>query len=202
MTVNVNNSFVGTAPDGGVLFAAPTGTALPETANADLDEAFEDHGAIAEDGVTVTPERSTTDVKSLGGKDFRTVQTEYSETITLSLLEDDNDAVIKTVYGERNVEVDVQNDGSIRRTIYHTASPLPIKSYIIKTIDEALDKVRTYVIERGQVTNVERTADVASDVTRTNITIKTYSSTNPEYQGAYIVELREDNGEELSLIHI
>ena len=61
MAVNVNNAFVGAPPiDGGVYFNAPLGTKLPKKANEALDPAFKDHGAVGEDGISVTPTREST----------------------------------------------------------------------------------------------------------------------------------------------
>lgn len=192
MAVNVNNSYVGNLPmDGGVFFRAPLGTPLPKTASEKLNEAFADHGAVAEDGFTVTPERSTTTIKMFGGGDFRDVQTEYTQTVSITLLEDDNIDVIKTTLGEKNVLENTNEAGGVTKTIYHTEQPLPISSFVLKSVDG--EKTKTYVLQKARVSTVEKTADVHSDVTRTTLTLKVFKTDIPEYEGAYVVELREDN---------
>lgn len=193
MAVNVLNAFVGTPPiDGGVFFRGPLGTALPEDALEALNVAFIDHGAVGEDGVTVAQTRDTTDVKMYGGDTFVSPQTNYDETVTITFLEDDNDAVLKTAFGDANVEsTPATSSHGVQRTIYHTSAPLPISSFVIDSISG--DKTKRYVIERGQVVNVGETKDVHNDVTRRTLTIKTYKPAKAELKGGNVVEYR-DNG--------
>lgn len=192
MAVNVKNAYVGRPPiDGGVFFRAPIGTTLPKDALAVLDPAFKDHGAVGENGVAVNQTRSNTDIKMFGGEDFVTVQDTYAEEIVLSLLEDDNDAVIKTSFGDANVEKTeaTEHDGT-KRVIYHTSDPLPISSFVVKTVYG--EKTKLYVVERGQVVSVGETRDVHNDVTRKELTIKTYKPVSGELRGGNVVEYRND----------
>ena len=192
MAVNVKNAYVGRPPiDGGVFFRAPLGTTLPTDALDTLEEAFEDHGAVGENGVAVNQTRSNTDIKMFGGEDFVTVQDNYTEEIVLSLLEDDNDAVIKTAFGDANVEKTeaTETDGT-KRVIYHTSDPLPISSFVVKSVYG--EKTKTYVVERGQVVSVGETRDVHTDVTRKELTIKTYKPVATELRGGNVVEYRDD----------
>lgn len=192
MAVNVNNAFVGTPPiDGGVYFNAPLGTELPEEARGELASAFEDHGTVGEDGFTVTPTRTSTTEKMFGGGDFIDLQTEYTEDVTIVLLEDDNDAVIVSSFGKENVKVtEATSEAGTKRTIYHTDRQLPIKSHVLKTVSG--DKAKTYVIPRGRVITVEKTPDVHSASTKTTLNIKAFKSSDPEHQGAYVIEYRDD----------
>lgn len=192
MAVNVKNAFVGRPPiDGGVFFRAPIGTTLPTDALAVLDPALEDHGAVGENGVAVNQTRSNTDIKMFGGEDFVTVQDNYTEEIVLSLLEDDNDAVIKTAFGDANVEkTEATETGGTKRVIYHTSDPLPISSFVVKTVYG--EKTKLYVVERGQVVSVGETRDVHNDVTRKELTIKTYKPVAEELRGGNVVEYRDD----------
>lgn len=192
MAVNVKNAFVGTPPvDGGVYFRAPLGTTLPTSATAALDDAFQDHGAVGEDGITVAQNRSSNDIKMFGGGTFIDVQESYDETVKLRLLEDDNDAVIKTVYGDEALEKTeaTASDGT-KRVIYHTERPLPISSHVIKTVSGG--KSKTYVIERGRVSEIAETQDVHSNVTSREITIKTFKPITENLRGGYVVEYRDD----------
>ena len=192
MAVNVSNAFVGSPRiDGGVLFRAPLGTELPEDAKAALDEAFGDHGAVGEDGLQVSQERSTTDIKMFGGDDFLSVQDSYTEQVIVTVLEDDNDEVIKTAFGDNNYEKEeaTQSDGT-KRTIYHTSTPLPISSFVV---DSAYgEKLKRYVISRGQVVSVGETTDVHNNVTSKQLTIKTYKPVDESLRGGNVVEYRND----------
>lgn len=191
MAVNVNNAFVGTPPiDGGVYFNAPAGTALPEEATVDLDEKFKDHGAVGPDGFTVAPQRTSNTEKMFGGSDYIDIQTEYTEEISITLLEDDNDAVIETSFGGENYKkTEATDSDGTKRTIFHTERQLPIKSHVIKAVSG--EKSKTYVIPRGRVSTVEKSADVHSASTKTTLTIKAFKSPVKEHNGAFVIEYRD-----------
>ncbi|MCE5291601.1 MAG: hypothetical protein LLG14_20510 [Nocardiaceae bacterium] len=187
--VNVSNSFVATPPiDGGVLFTAPLGTALPTTAIASLNAAFKDLGAVGEDGIKQKIDRKTKDIKMFGGENFRTVQEEYTSEMTITLLEDDNLDVIKLIYGDANVTVGTATVDGLPKTIYQTSQPLPIKSFVAKCIDG--QKTKTYVIQKGQVVDVKEIQDVHNDATQYEVTIKCYRSTSGN--GEAVLQLRND----------
>lgn len=192
MAVNVKNAFIATPPiDGGVYFRAPLNTELPEDTDSALHADFEDHGAVGEDGFSVAQSRTSTDIKMMGGGTYIDAQTEYTEQLTLTLLEDDNDAVLRTAFGDANVEkTEATAQDGTKRTIYHTDAPLPISSHVVRAVSD--DKKKLYAIERGRVSEVAEVQESHSDVTKRQLTIKCFKSTKPEYKGAYVVELRND----------
>lgn len=192
MAVNVSNAFVGAPPiDGGVYFNAPLGTSLPDSATGELDPAFKDHGAVGEDGFNVTPARESSTEKMFGGDDFIDLQTGYAETATLTFLEEDNENVVESIFGADNYEVTPATaaDGK-KTTIYHTNSRLPIQSHVLKAVYG--EKAKTYVIERGRISTVEKSADVHSASTKYTVTITCFKGTNSETNYAYVVEYRDD----------
>ncbi|WP_313546413.1 hypothetical protein [Corynebacterium sp.] len=194
MAINVQNTFVGRPDmDGGVYFRAPLGTALPTTSTDKLNEAFEDHGAVGEDGFAVTPTRNNTDIRMMGGDVLRTVQTEFGVEMVLTLLEDDTEAVTKTVFGDTKVETSTVQDGDTTRKVYYSADPLPISTHILKAVDG--NKTNLYIAERGQVVSVGERRIAHSDVTRTEITIRAYKPTSPAMKGANVLELRHSKAE-------
>lgn len=193
MAVNINNAFVGTPPiDGGVYFNAPIDTPLPTTADEELNEAFKDHGAVGPDGFNVQPTRTSDTEKMFGGGDWVDIQSDYSEEVTITLLEDDNEAVINSIFGEDNVVIKPGAEGT-QKTIYHTKKRLPIKSHVLKAVDG--DKLKTYVVPRGRISTAEKTADVHSASTKYNLTIKSFPHTINDENGeheVYVIELRDD----------
>lgn len=193
MAVNINNAFVGTPPiDGGVYFNAPVGTTLPTSADAKLDEAFIDHGAIGPDGFNVQPSRTSDTEKMFGGGDWVDLQNDFTEEVTITFLEDDNEGVVASIFGEDNVVTKAGAQGT-ERTIYHTKQRLPIKSHVLKAVDG--DKLKTYVIPRGRITTAEKTADVHTASTKYNVTIKAFPYALKDANGereVYVVEYRDD----------
>lgn len=191
MAVNVANAFVANPPiDGGVYFNAPLGAKLPKTAEEELDSKFRDHGAVGEDGFNVNPQRESSTEKMFGGEDWVDLQTAYTETVTLTLLEDDNINVIKSIYGDENVkETKANSKNGTQRTIYHTNKRLPLMSHVLKAVDG--EKKKTIVIPRGRISTVEKTPDVHSASTKYNVTITCFKGPK-EHNYAYAYELRDD----------
>ena len=192
MVVNVNNAFVGsTKADKGVFFRAPAGTTLPTHALEALNAAFKDHGTVGPEGLTVAQTRDNTDIKMLGGGTFLGVQTNFDETMTIKLLEDDLVAVLETSYGDANVETTVATaEHGGQKTIYHTSDPLPISSFVVILLSGR--KTKMYVVEHGQVINLAEVKDAHDNVTDRTLTIKTYASTSEELRGGNVVEYRDD----------
>lgn len=192
MAVNVMNAYVGRPPiDGGVFYRAPLGTTLPTSARDIPGVGFEDHGAVGPDGINVTQNRTSTDERMFGGGVFIDLQTEYDENVEIVLMEDDNDAVLKSSFGDANVvKTDATAEDGTKRTIYHTDEQLPISSFVIRS--ESGSKAKTYVIERGRVVNVVATPDVHSGATKRTLTIKTFKPVDIALRGGYVVEYRDD----------
>ena len=70
---------------GGVA-AGPIDSTLPTDATTALPTGVTPLGLVGDEGVSLTRERSTDDIRAWGGQIVRTVQTEFSETATLQFL--------------------------------------------------------------------------------------------------------------------
>ena len=66
-TNNQENVSAGKGVDGGYIFVAPTGTALPTDIKAKLDPAFKVLGFISEDGYVETVDEDTSDIVDMNG---------------------------------------------------------------------------------------------------------------------------------------
>lgn len=192
MAINTQNAFIGTPPiDGGVFFRAPLGTQLPKEANDELHRGFEDHGAVGADGFNVSPERSETDINAFGGDVFASAQESYAENFTVTLLEDDREAVAKTVFGDANVKVTPATETEGKKTrVLHTSTPLPMSAFVLKAVSG--EKSKTYVIERGKITTVAEVTTVHNNVTSYQITGRAFKGSDPESNYANVIELRDD----------
>lgn len=151
---------------GGVA-AGPIDTVLPTDATTALPAGLSALGLVGDEGVSLTRERSTDDVRAWGGQIARTVQTEFSETATLQFLESDKAEVLREVYGEDNVEI-VSGNISIK----HNEQTLPSRVFVFDMKDG--EKRRRLVLPNAQITATEDITYVHSDVIRYGVTITAY----------------------------
>lgn len=129
---------------GGGFASGPVGTALPTDAVATLNDALKTRGLIGEEGFTLTPNRTTADIKAWGGSTRRRLTNEFSETVAVKLIESASAETLKAVFGEENV---TDTDGKI--AIVHTKEGAAEQSWVITMRDGTAR--RRVVIPRGQL---------------------------------------------------
>lgn len=110
---NVNNVSVGKPKVGGAVHAAPAGTTAPTGAVSALSDAFKDLGYISDEGVKNNGERSTNKIKAWGGDIVASVQTEKTDTFTMTFIESMSSNVMKVAYGSTNVSGDLNSGLSV-----------------------------------------------------------------------------------------
>lgn len=151
---------------GGVA-AGPIDSDLPDDATSPLPEGIVPLGLVGDEGVSLTRERSTDDIRAWGGQIVRTVQTEFSESATFQFLESDKAEVLTEVYGEDNVTV---SGGNI--SIVHNEQTLPPRVFVFDMRDG--DKRRRLVLPNAQITETEDISYVHSDIIRYGVTVTAY----------------------------
>ena len=101
---NALNVTAGKPKVGGAMYLAPLGTALPTDASSELSAAWSSLGYVSEDGVTNNNTPESDNVKAWGGDTVLTLQTSKDDTFTFKLIESMNINVLKSIYGDANVE--------------------------------------------------------------------------------------------------
>ena len=86
----------------GMFFHAPAGTELPASPYEALSNAWRKVGDVSDAGITLTTEKSTTNLKNWANVVKRVVLTDHSEKVQAPIM-DTTEEVLKTVLGKENV---------------------------------------------------------------------------------------------------
>lgn len=193
MAVDASKVRVGT-PDQlttGAIMCAPLGTALPElsditAAGVTIDPAFMDAGYANEDGITLTPDMSTSTIKEWGGSIVRNVLEEFNGTISFTLIQTDETA-FKMAFGDDYVVAQAataEHGGQLKASL---GAHLPeAKSWVFKMKDGAARML--IVVPNGQVSAVDEITLNATDPIGWAITVSCY----PDESGNSIYIMTDD----------
>ena len=86
----------------GMFYHAPVGTALPTYPGETLASAWKHVGDVTQDGITVTTDKSTENLKNWANAIKRVIMTDHTETIQAPVM-DTTEEVLKTCIGASNV---------------------------------------------------------------------------------------------------
>lgn len=89
----------------GAIKHAPLNTTLPTKATDTLDAAFTGDEYVSEDGMTMSPSRSMTDIKDWGGLTVRKLSESYDVTLAWTMIST-NEGALKIAFGDENVDVE------------------------------------------------------------------------------------------------
>lgn len=160
----------------GTLFVAPLGTPGPTSAVSVLNPAYVDLGHVGEDGYTETRDVSTEKKKNFGGATVKVLRTDYTHTITFTLLESLNADVLKAVYGANNVTVTAATSTHGKQvTVQKTAQKLPHMSWVIDTTDSELNAFYRSFIPDGQIISQEPVVIVHTDTIEYSVELECFA---------------------------
>ncbi|UDL15173.1 major tail protein [Gordonia phage Pons] len=184
MASKVENVFAAMPRATGALLRGPKGGGtLPTSAKTDITEAeyqwLVDQGYIGEDGFTQSESRDTEKKKAFGGKVVKVLQTDYSLTIQFAFLESMNAEVLKSIYGDSNVEV--RSDGEI--VVHKNSKQSPHASWVIDVYDG--DALNRSVIGDGQIIEIDDIVKVHSDTIMYTVTMECFEDENGDNMVEY-----------------
>ena len=178
---------------GALLRGVKGGGDLPTSAKTDITSSeyqwLKDLGYIGEDGFTQSESRDTDKKKAFGGKVVKVLQTDYSLTVQFAFLESINAEVLKSIYGEENVEV--RPDGEI--VVRKNSRMSPHASWVIDVYDG--DALNRSTIADGQIIEIDDIVKVHSDTIMYTVTMECFEDEN----GDNMVEYFATAGDEAAL---
>lgn len=140
--------------ESGMFFHAPAGTALPAYPLQTLAAAWEAVGDVSSDGITLTLDKSTENLRNWANKLKRVILTEHAETIQAPIM-DTTQASLETVLGDGSTTVIPATTGHgelVKASLTQAALP-PEEAYLFIMKDE--DDVIAIGCQYGQITAME-----------------------------------------------
>ena len=145
---------LGLGYESGMFYHAPAGTSLPAYPTATLSGSWEEVGDISADGITLTLDKSTENIRNWANKIKRIIMTEHAETIQAPIM-DTTQEVLETILGAgttTKVNATAAHGELIKASLTQAALP-PEEAYlfIMKDDDDAIAIGCQY----GQITAME-----------------------------------------------
>lgn len=182
MSNTATNVSTGRPNIAGGVYVAPLGTALPTDATSPLDSAFKNLGYVSEDGLENSNDLTMSGIKEWGGAIVYRSLTEMIDNFMLALLESTNIDVLKTVYGDKNVDQDLSSGNISIDVIAEDPQEL------VYVFELALrgNKKKRIVIPDAAITARESISYKAEDAIMYGITVSAYPDENGSTHKEYI----------------
>lgn len=145
---------LGLGYESGMFFHAPAGTALPAYPLQTLAAAWEEVGDVSSDGITLTLDKSTENLRNWANKLKRVIMTEHSESIQAPIMDTTQEA-LETVLGDGSTTVVPATTGHgelVKASLTQAALP-PEEAYLFIMKDE--DDCIAIGCQYGQITAME-----------------------------------------------
>ena len=193
MPVNTRQVYVGT-PDQlttGAVLHAPVGTALPDLSDimpseVTIDEAFKDGGYVSSDGVTLTPDMSTSDINDWSGALVRRVLEAFNGEVSFTMIQSDAET-FKMALGEDYVTAQAADTTHGNQVMAKFGAHLPDpEAWIFKMKDGA---ARILIcLPNAQITTMDEVTFNATNPIGWALTLSCY----PDASGVSIYILTDD----------
>lgn len=169
----------------GGFLSAPLGTALPTNSSTALNASFIALGYIGEDGVTETPNRSTTDVNAWGGDLVAVLQDKFDITVKLNFLQALDPEVRKAVFHKDNVTVtNPTTTVGTEIKILHNSKLLETRSWVIESFyDRAAVRL---VMPRARITEVGDIKYSHKEITMYECTLRLFPDATGNHAYEYV----------------
>lgn len=168
MAMNADNVAVVRPVVNGAVWTAAAKTAVPTSASEELGDTFGSLGWISEDGITMSINKESEDIKGFGGDTVVTIQTSHDVEFTFKPMEW-NANVLTEMFGTDNVTADTMAK--------ITSDELPERVYVFDLRGRNGEKIR-YVIPNCKITEIGELAIKHSEPMAAELTIKAFPDSN------------------------
>ncbi|MDO4800608.1 MAG: hypothetical protein Q4A15_00435 [Prevotellaceae bacterium] len=165
----------------GAVYVAPMTSTVPTDATTPLGSDFVCLGYVSEDGLENNNEMTVSDIKAWGGAIVYRSLTELNDNFGLTLIESENEDVLKSVYGDANVTKD--SNGAI--TVNVKADDPEEKIWVFE-LSLRGGKAKRIVVPDGAVTSRDTITYNDSDAIGYGITVSAYPDANGNTHKEYI----------------
>ena len=175
----------------GAIKHAPIGTTLPSLSSitpaaVTLDPAFVGDEYVSEDGLTLTPAMSTTDIKDWSGATVRKVLESFDGTLSWTMISTNEDA-LDVAFGEDYVTTNAATATHGKQIQASLGAHLPdAQSWVFLMKDG--DARIVILVPNGQVTEVGEVTFASNAAVGWNVTLSTY----PDEDGECIYIMTDD----------
>lgn len=175
----------------GAILHAPIGTTLPTLADIKksgitINPAFVGNEYVSEDGLTLTPARSTTDIKEWGGATVRKILNSFDGTLSWTMIST-NEEALKIAFGKDHVTAATASTAHGAQAQVALGAYLPDEYawlFLIKDGDARI----VIAVPDGQITEVGEVTFSSSAAVGWNVTLACY----PDEYGNSIYIMTDD----------
>lgn len=180
----------------GAIKHAPLGTTLPslsdiKVSGVTLDPAFTGDEYVSEDGLTLTPSMSTTEIKDWSGATVRKVLESFDGTLAWTMISTNANS-LGVAFGEGHVDTQAAGADHGAQTKVSLGAHLPDPESFVFLMKDGDARI-VIIVPNGQVTEVGEVTFASNAAVGWNVTLSTYPDENGE--SIYILT---DDGEVVS----
>lgn len=175
----------------GAIKHAPLGTTIPDLADVKpsgvtLDQAFEGNEYVSEDGLTLTPEMSTTEIKDWSGATVRKVLESFDGTLSWTMIST-NEGALGVAFGADHVTSQAATTAHGKQVKVELGAYMPEAQSWVFLMKDGKARI-VIVVPNGQVTEVGEVTFASNEAVGWEVTLSTY----PDANGNNIYILTDD----------
>lgn len=175
----------------GAIKYAPIGTPLPSLSSITpaavvLDQAFQGNEYVSEDGLTLTPSMSTTEIKDWSGATVRKVLESFDGTLSWTMIST-NASALGIAFGASHITTNSATASHGKQVMAELGAHLPERQSWVFLMKDGNARI-VILVPDGQVTEVADVTFASNAAVGWNVTLSCY----PDESGECIYILTDD----------